>query len=197
MDGQPSDAIHAEIQTAIVAGAYRQALELLAHTYLDTVYAYCLRMLHGDAGRAKDVTQQVFEEVCHGITAFRGEASAKTWLLAIARNQCLKDITVRERRGSLLRQHHEEVVERVHVASPRGSEAMLLSREGLERLQEALDRLDPDTRSMLILRFGLGEPHEVSVDEIAGMLGLSRATAYRKLQQALARLKRMLHDDAT
>ena len=40
MDGQPSDIIHAEIKTAMVAGAYRQALDLLARTYLDTVYTY-------------------------------------------------------------------------------------------------------------------------------------------------------------
>ena len=128
--------------------------------------------------------------------AFRGDASTKTWLLAIARNQCLKEISVRERHGALLREHQEDVLEQVHTTAPRGSEAMVLSREGLGRLQEALNRLDPETRSMLILRFGVGVPHEVPVDELADMLGLSRATAYRRLQEALARLKRMLHDDA-
>ena len=106
MARQPSDTIDTEIGAAIAAGDYYRALECLASSYLDSVFAYCLRMLHGDPGRAKDVTQQVFEEACKGIEAFRGDASTKTWLLAIARNQCLKEISVRERHGALLAVAH-------------------------------------------------------------------------------------------
>jgi RNA polymerase sigma-70 factor (ECF subfamily) len=180
-----------------MAGTYHQALALLADTYLDTVYQYCCRMLRGDVGRARDVTQQVFEEVCKGIVAFRGEASAKTWLLAVARHQCLKDITAHERRSGLLHVYQGDVADRVHTAPSWNLEAGVLSQEGLRRLQGALDRLAPEERSLLIMRFGVGVPNELSVEEIATILGLSRATTYRKLKEALARLRRILYDDAT
>ena len=73
----------------------------------------------------------------------------------------------------------------------------MLSQDGLRRLQWALDQLAPEERSLLIMRFGVGVPNELSVEEIATILGLSRASAYRKLKEALARLRRIVHDDAT
>jgi RNA polymerase sigma factor (sigma-70 family) len=73
----------------------------------------------------------------------------------------------------------------------------VLSQDGLRRLQWALDQLEPEERSLLIMRFGVGMPNELAVEEIATILGLSRASAYRKLKEALARLRRIVHDDAT
>jgi RNA polymerase sigma-70 factor (ECF subfamily) len=197
MAGQTPESVHEEVCAAIAAGAYRQALELLAHAYLDTVYRYCCRMLHGDTGRARDVTQQVYEEVCKGIVGFRGASSAKTWLFAIARHQCLKELVSHERRSDLLRTHRTDLAGRTHVEPSWGLEADVLSQEGLLRLQWAIDQLEPEDRSLLIMRFGVGVPNELCVDEIATILGLSRASAYRKLKEALARLRRIVYDDAT
>jgi RNA polymerase sigma-70 factor (ECF subfamily) len=153
-------------------------------------------MLHTDAGRARDVTQQVFEEACKGIATYRGEASAKTWLLAIARNLCLKEIDTRERRSTMLREQQDIVAAHVHTPPPLKAEAVLLSQEGLARLQWALAQLDPGERSLLVMRFGIGMSHELSAAEMAQILGVSRATAHRKLQEALTHLKRIMDDDA-
>jgi RNA polymerase sigma-70 factor (ECF subfamily) len=197
MAEKTSASVHDEVRTAIAAGAYQQALELLAQAYMDTVYRYCCRMLRGDTGRAMDVTQQVYEEACKGIVGFRGASSAKTWLFAIARNQCLKEIVVHERHSDLLHMHRADLARRVHTEPSWGSEAEVLSQDGLRRLQWALDQLEPEERSLLIMRFGVGVANELSVEEIATILGLSRASAYRKLKEALARLRRMVHDEAT
>jgi RNA polymerase sigma factor (sigma-70 family) len=190
------DAIDHEIRVALATGEYRRVLELLAGTYLDTVYRYCFRMLRADAGHARDVTQQVFEEACKGITTYRGEASAKTWLLAIARNLCRKDIATRERHSTMLRGQQSIVAVHVHTPPPLKAEAVLLSQEGLARLQWALEQLDPAERSLLVMRFGIGVSHELSAVEIAQILGISRATAHRKLQEALTQLRRMMDHDA-
>ena len=66
----------------------------------------------------------------------------------------------------------------------------------MTRLQWALTQLLPEERSVLVMRFGIGVSHELSATEIAQILGLSRAGAYRKLHEALARLRRIMHDDA-
>jgi RNA polymerase sigma-70 factor (ECF subfamily) len=188
--------VDAQAQAAIAAGEYMRALELLAQAYLDLVFGYCFRVLNEDTSRAKDVTQQVFEEVCRGIARYRGESSLKTWLLAIAHHQCLKEIATCERRSSLLRQHRDDVAAHLHADPPPLAESAVRSREWLARLTWALEKLNPEDRSVLIMRFGIGVPHELSAAEIAQILGISRAAAYRRLQEALARLRRVMHDDA-
>jgi RNA polymerase sigma-70 factor (ECF subfamily) len=194
--GRPmSESIDTQIQACVDTGAHRRALELLAHAYLDPVFRYCFRVLNGDMTRARDVTQQVFEEVCKGIGKFRGEAAIRTWLLAIAHNQCLKEIDTQQRHRAILHEHQGNIATRVHTDPPLGSESVMLSKEGLTQLQGALDQLDPEARSILIMRFGVGMSHELSAAEIAKALGWSRAVAYRKLQEALARLRRIMHDD--
>jgi RNA polymerase sigma-70 factor (ECF subfamily) len=196
MAGSTAETIDTQVHTCIASGDYRRALELLAQTYLTTVYRYCLRMLHDDSTRASDVTQQVFEEVCKGISGYRGDASLKTWLLAIARRQCLKDIDRRVRRQSVLQAHSDSVETQVHTSPPVGAETLALSEEWFSRLQWALTQLPPEERSLLVMRFGIGVNHELSATEIAQVLGVSRASAYRKLHEALAHLRRIMHDDA-
>jgi RNA polymerase sigma-70 factor (ECF subfamily) len=189
-------AVDAQVQAAIAAGQYTRALELLAQAYLELVFGYRFRVLNADTSRAKDVTQQVFEEVCRGLARYRGESSLKTWLLAIAHHQCLKEMAMCERRRSILRQHQDDVVAHLHVDPPLLAESAMLSQEWLARLTWALDQLNPEDRSILIMRFGVGVPHELSAAEIAQILGISRAAAYRRLQEALEHLRRMMPDDA-
>jgi RNA polymerase sigma-70 factor, ECF subfamily len=188
--------VDAQVRGAIAAGEYKHALELLAHAYLDLVFGYCFRVLNEDTPRAKDVTQQVFEEVCRGIARYRGESSVKTWLLAIAHHQCLKEIATCERRRSILGQHQGDVAAHLHSNPPILAESAMLSQEWLAWLTRALEQLDPEDRSILVMRFGVGVSHELSAAEIAQILGISRAAAYRRLQEALMQLRRMMPDDA-
>jgi len=188
--------VEAQVRAAIAAGEYSQALELVAQTYLDLIFGYCFRVLNADTPRAKDVTQQVFEEMCRGITRYRGDSSVKTWILAIAHHQCLKDIATCERRRSILQQHRDDVATQLHADAPTPAESVVPSHEWLVWLASALEQLDPEDRSILIMRFGIGVPHELSALEIAQILGISRAAAYRRLQEALVHLRRMRPDDA-
>jgi RNA polymerase sigma-70 factor (ECF subfamily) len=186
--------VDAQVQVAVAAGEYKRALELLAHAYLDLVFGYCFRVLNADVSRAKDVTQQVFEEVCRGIASYRGESSVKTWLLAIAHHQCLKEVATCARRSSLLGQYQGDAAAHLHADPPPLAESAMLSQERLAWLTRALDQLDPEDRSILVMRFGVGVPHELSAAEIAQILGISRAAAYRRLQEALVHLRRMTPD---
>ena len=188
--------VDAQVQAAVAAGEYSRALELLAQDYLDLIFGYCFRVLNADTSRAKDVTQQVFEEACRGIARYRAESSVKTWLLAIAHHQCLKEMTTCERRRDILRHRQGDVAAQLYVDAPLLAESAVLSQEWLTRLTWALDQLDPEDRSILIMRFGVGVPHELSALEIAQILGISRAAAYRRLQEALVHLRRIMLDDA-
>ncbi len=49
-------------------------------------------MLGGDAGRAEEVTQDVFLKLWRALPAYDGRASPSTWLYTIARNTCLSAV---------------------------------------------------------------------------------------------------------
>jgi RNA polymerase sigma factor (sigma-70 family) len=187
--------VDAQVRAAIAAGKYEHALELLTQAYLDLVFGYCFRVMNEHTSRAKDVTQQVFEEVCRGLARYRGEASVKTWLLAIAHHQCLKEMATGERRRNILRQHQGDVAAHLHAEPPLLAESAVLAQEWLVRLAWALNRLNPEDRSIVIMRFGVGMAHELSVAEIAQIVGISRASAYRRLQEALTHLRRIMDDE--
>src|SRR5262249_36646451 len=166
----PLESLEQQIRAATAAGEYRRALDLLARTYLETVFHYCCRMLNGDRTLAEDVTQQVFEEACKGIAAFREASSAKTWLLAIAHHLALKERQTGGRRARLLATHAADVTAHVHAAPAPESEAAVLSHEWLRRLQWALGQLEPAERSILMMRFGGERREELPADEIAQIL---------------------------
>ena len=195
MRSRDEASLTSQIEQCIRSGRYREALEQAASNYIDTVFRYCFRVLNADAVRARDVTQQVFEEVCKGIVNYRGDASIKTWIMAIAHNQCLKDIDTRHRQQTIVRVNQEHIAAHVHTDPPIAADATVLSQEWLAQLQQALGQLDAEARSILVMRFGVGVAHELSTAEIARVLGISRAAAYRKLHEALQRVRRMLEHD--
>src|SRR6266511_3264699 len=90
------------IRTELAEERYPQAYELLAKTYYAMVFHHCVHMLGGEKPRAEDATQRVFAEVGKGLGKFRGEASVKNWLLAMAHKVCLATIDKDRRRRSIL-----------------------------------------------------------------------------------------------
>jgi RNA polymerase sigma-70 factor (ECF subfamily) len=194
-----AEAVDEQLRTWLAAGAYRAALTLLAETYLAGVFRYCLRMCQGQTALAEEVTQQVFEAACRGIAQFRGEASAKTWLFAIAHHQVLHALEQQQRRRLLQHTQTPTITAHGHPPPPPTPEGVVQTQHDLVRLQAALAQapLAPIERSMVLLRFGINVPQALSVAEIATVLGLSRDTVYRRLTHALAQLRRnMDHDPA-
>jgi RNA polymerase sigma-70 factor (ECF subfamily) len=70
------------------------------------VWRLCAHLV--DAADADDLTQDVYLRAWRALPRFRGEASARTWLLAIARRACADELRRRHRRRRLrLRLEHE------------------------------------------------------------------------------------------
>ena len=67
---------------------YSHALERLLNLYETKVFRMALGILN-DAGRAEEVTQDIFLKLWQALPAYDGRASLGTWLYAIARNTCL------------------------------------------------------------------------------------------------------------
>lgn len=199
METQQITPVDAQLRSWLAAGAYRPALTLLAETYLEPVFRYCLRMCQGQTALAEEVTQQVFEAACRGIARFRAEASAKTWLFAIAHHQALHALVRQRRQGALQQLSPQTRQAQARTAPSPSAEDGVPTAEDVARLRLALTHaaLAPVDRSIVRLRFGIDMPQALAVAEIATVLGLSRDMVYRRLKHTLTQLRSILDDDLT
>ena len=96
------------VQRLIALGDYRQALEALVQDYQRLIIRHCTAML-GNTAYGEEITQEVFLRAYAAMPRFRQEASIRTWLLAIARKQCLKALRDRRRRKRLEEDQQSEI----------------------------------------------------------------------------------------
>jgi RNA polymerase sigma-70 factor (ECF subfamily) len=104
------------------------------------VWRICARL--GDRADADDLTQEVYLRALPALAAFRGDSSARTWLLQIARYVCADHVRRRTRKRSLLdRLVQQEAVETGVTAA----------RTGELELDDLVRRLDRDRREAFVL----------------------------------------------
>ena len=77
------------------AAGDRDALSEYLQACQADVWRFCAAMLTPDA--ADDATQDTFVRVWRSVHTFRGDSSARTWTLAIARRACGEAIRRRDR----------------------------------------------------------------------------------------------------
>ena len=63
--------------------------ENLYEQYKPMVLQLCLGYAKGNMALAKDLTQDVFINVWHALSAFQGKSTYKTWIYRITANTCL------------------------------------------------------------------------------------------------------------
>lgn len=167
-----------------------QRFEALYRKYVAQVYSFALYETR-DPFAAQDVTSQVFLRALAGLPGFREQAeppdsSFRVWLFQIARHT-LSNERRRERR------HPQAPLERaLHVRAPADVEADAATREQLERAWQAIARLPPDRRRVLVLRF----VQEMSASEIGAVMGRSEGAVRVLIHRAVHSVARQLRGDA-
>jgi len=176
--------------------AFRQgkpgAFDAIVRAHQDRVYAFCARML-SDREEALDIAQEVFLSAYRNLGGFREEASLSTWLMKIAANRCLNRI---RRRNSLAAREvaFPDPGERNEPSfQPPAPEAVRPDRiaeirEAGKFLEEALARIDADSRWLLLLSDVEGFTYE----EIASMAKIPVGTVKSRLHRARMALRKIL-----
>ena len=144
------------------------------------VYAFIAYRV-GNRQDAEDLTQRTFERAFGSWDRFDpGQASERTWLVAIARNVVVDHYrsTTRPARRSLDEVHAD--------AEPYANENYDLGVD--PALGVALDHLNDRDREVVALRYG----GDLTTDEIADTLGLSVANVQQILSRSLRRMRREL-----
>ena len=109
--------------------------DLVAASYGD-VRRLCTVLV--DEASAEDLTQETYVRVLRALPRFRGQASARTWMMSIAYRLCMDELRSRTRQrrtASLL------VVDEGRVPDPAESVSTY----------DLIARLDPDRRAALVL----------------------------------------------
>ena len=147
-----------------------------------------------DRGEAEDVVQSTYMFAFAAIDSFAGRSSLSTWLTRIAINEALR----RYRRSSrqmtefddnsvvILQEYRDKLMRGSSTRSEPDFEA---SRAQLRRLIEtAVAGLPNRFRTVFILR----EIEQLSVDEVAAILGIPPATVKTRCLRARQRLQKNL-----
>ena len=128
-------------QLALAAGAGdRVAATAFVRRTQPEVWRVCRRL--GDPADADDLTQEVYVRALPALASFRGESSARTWLLQITRYVCADHVRRRTRRRSLL----DRLIQN-EAADGTGT----FERTGELDLDDLVARLDRDRREAFVL----------------------------------------------
>jgi RNA polymerase sigma-70 factor (ECF subfamily) len=172
------------------AGQDPTAFAALYDRYVEHIYAYIARQVE-DTAVVQDVTAATFEKALRHIRRYRpGEMGLAPWLYTIARHE----IAQHYRRGRFaVPWRGRDGDEADEPAAPgnqeeRPIESLLLAGERDGALHAALRRLSEADRDLLTLRF----LEELPTEDVAAILGCSRANVYVRLHRALARLRGQL-----
>jgi RNA polymerase sigma-70 factor (ECF subfamily) len=128
---------------------------------------------------AADVTQQVFLQAFRSIGQFHGRARFETWLYRLAVNESLQHLRHRRRW-----RHH------VLDWEPMDDTQRADDAERKELLEQALARVDPELRSIFLLR----EVDGLSYHTIAEALDIPEGTVGSRLNRARRELRRHLSE---
>jgi RNA polymerase sigma-70 factor (ECF subfamily) len=170
------------------------AFEEIVRAHQNRVYSFCARML-SDREDALDAAQEVFLSAWRNLAEFRGESALSTWLLRIAANRCLNRI---RRRKSLSEREAPwpeppGEADQGFVFQPAGDEGerpdrLAETREMGEILTNALSRLDPGSRWMVLL----SDVEGFSYEEIAALADVPVGTVKSRLHRARMAMRRLL-----
>lgn len=126
---------------------------------------------------AEDLAQETMLRAIQ--TPPRHSDNLRGWLAMISRNLMRST----NRRDSRRAQRFEE--RQPQPLEPPKPEELFYRAEMAENVRKLVDRLDDNTRYLILLRFH----EERKVDEIAQMLGISRRAAQSRLDRAMAKLR--------
>lgn len=157
------------------------AFEILVCRHQKTIFNLVYRLL-GDYDEAAEIAQEAFLSAYKSVGQFRGEANFSTWLYRIALNHAST------RRRSLANCQQRNVP--LDATDPvddrhRDPADTIEQKEIQQRVQKALNSLEPDDAAIILLR----DMQDVPYDEVARMLDLPVGTVKSRLYRARQALK--------
>src|SRR5664280_664864 len=162
------------------ANGSEKAFQELVARYVDLVYSTAIRLVDGDAHRAKDVAQTVFVDLSRAAAKLSPNSRLGGWL---HRHTCFVARTVM--RGERRRQARER--QAMEMSALNNHPDMALA-EIVPVLDEAINELGADDRDAILLRFF----EHRNLRSVGEALGTSENVAQKRVARAVQELATML-----
>ena len=155
----------------------REKFEEIYRRHYPAMYRLARTILY-DADDCKDVVSDIFARLLRGNVLPQADR-IEGYLMTSVRNQC---------RDVLRHKDMRECVEKLFSAELRGNQVISINDDDrLERLMLFVEaELPPLTQQIFRLRF----LREMTYEEVAETVGVSRVTVYNHLSQSLQRIKK-------
>lgn len=152
----------------------KQEFEILFKTHYASMYGLAYSLLY-DEDDSKDVVSDVFASLLDGGLALKSD-NARGFLLTCVHNSCIN--VIRHRRV-------QERFTRLYVTQQEPLADAMDDSVMLEELRRYIDaNLSPLSRRIFMLRY----LQDMTVQEVAYAVGVSRVTVYHHLSQSLERI---------
>ena len=172
------------INSAERGGIGRSQIESLFKTHYTQMYHLALTLLFDEA-ESKDVVSDVFASLISGKTMMRTD-NAKAFLLASVRHRCLNVL------------QHKQVHERFARLLTEDTDALVSGNTMEEQLQmEELMRYVQDNLSPMEQKiFRLRYQREMTCQEVAEALNVSRQTVHTHLKQSVEKIRKFFYSNS-
>jgi RNA polymerase sigma-70 factor (ECF subfamily) len=161
----------------------REALDELLKAVQEPLYRYILRLV-GEPSVAEDILQEVFIRIYRKLAWLESAELFRPWAYRIASRETFKRLRKEKRWEEQVRD--EDVLEAV----PDTMREESFAPELLERLPELISSVSPASRAVLILHY----LDEMSLADVAEVLGIALGTAKSRLAYGLETLRRAIKE---
>ena len=158
----------------------------LVHEYDARLRRIC-RVYAADDDARSDLYQDILVQLWRSLPSYAGAASAGTWLYRIALNTALDGV----RRRSVRRRGQPFVKEALHPQRVTRPDEHVERKQANARLHEAIERLEPVDRALVLLLL-----EERSYQEMSEILGISVSAVGVRLHRAKKKLGQWLSEAA-
>jgi RNA polymerase sigma-70 factor (ECF subfamily) len=175
----------AEIEQLPVAQARdgdATAWDALFRRYQLPLYVYIFELVR-DRQTSLDIVQETFINATRHLGSLRDDAKFGSWLFGIAHQKCIQRWR-KQAREEMLRDEFAHAPAQFETAP----DDLLIREEQEAEFMKLLNELPPPQRSVLLLHF----VEDFSLEEIAGITGVSIGTVKSRLHYAKKSLRRLL-----
>ncbi len=167
--------------------------EQIVKKYERLVYSICYRMFNNKED-ALDYSQETFVKVYKNMEKAIGKGNFKSWICTIATNTCLDELRKRSKKKTLsLDEQYDtgdnNVKYEVADDAPTPLEE-LVTKEDNSLLNEAINQLSDDYKSIIVLR----DIEGLSYDEIGEILDITIGTVKSRISRARKKLQKLYID---
>ena len=179
------------------AAAHDQgAFRVLMKRHNQILYRTARSILKNEA-EAEDAVQEAYLQAYRAMGDFRGDAKVSTWLVRIVVNESITRLHKHARRAEVIRLEGDELQDQhssedsMNDSPPELPERAAVRAETRRLLEAKIDQLPDAFRTVFVLR----AVEEMTVEEIAVVLGIPEATVRTRFFRARGMLRESLSRD--